>query len=102
MGSGLWLDQVFPGLPVERGDMQLAHMIHGVAALLMLALMMGHIYLGTIGVKGAYSAMRTGWVDEGWAREHHALWYDDVKSGKIPAQRSASGPSGVPASPLQT
>jgi formate dehydrogenase subunit gamma len=32
--------------------------------------------------------MRTGYVDEGWAKEHHELWYDDVKAGKIPAQRS--------------
>jgi formate dehydrogenase subunit gamma len=49
---------------------------------------MGHIYIGTIGMKGAYDGMRTGYVDEGWAREHHALWYDDIKAGKIPAQRS--------------
>lgn len=102
VGSGLWLDQVFPGLPVERGDMQLAHMIHGVAALLMLALMMGHIYLGTIGVKGAYSAMRTGWVDEGWAREHHGLWYDDVKAGKIAARRSADAAPAAPSQPRTT
>ncbi len=50
---------------------------------------MGHIYLGTIGMKGAYKAMKTGYVDETWAREHHELWYDDIKAGKIPAQRSA-------------
>ena len=49
-----------------------------------------HIYLGTIGMKGAYQGMRTGYVDEGWAQEHHALWYDDIKAGKIPAQRSAA------------
>ncbi len=50
---------------------------------------MGHIYLGTIGMKGAYKAMKTGYVDETWAREHHELWYDDIKAGKIPAQRTA-------------
>jgi formate dehydrogenase subunit gamma len=32
--------------------------------------------------------MREGYVDETWAKEHHELWYNDVKSGKIPAQRS--------------
>ena len=68
----------------------------------MLALMMGHIYLGTIGVKGAYSAMRTGWVDEGWAREHHALWYDDVKAGKIAARRSADAAPAAPSQPRTT
>jgi len=52
--------------------------------------------MGTIGMKGAYSAMRTGYVDEGWAKEHHALWYDDIKAGKIAAQRSAQpAPSGA-------
>jgi formate dehydrogenase subunit gamma len=33
--------------------------------------------------------MKTGYVDEGWAREHHELWYDDIRAGKIPARRSA-------------
>jgi formate dehydrogenase subunit gamma len=42
----------------------------------------GHIYMGTIGTEGAYQAMKTGMVDETWAREHHQLWYEEVKSGK--------------------
>ena len=71
------------------GDMQVAHMIHGVATLLMMAMFLGHIYIGTIGMRGAYRAMKTGYVDEGWAREHHRLWYDDIKAGKIPECRSA-------------
>jgi formate dehydrogenase subunit gamma len=47
-----------------------------------------HIYLGTIGMRGAYKAMRNGYVSEEWAREHHAYWYEDLKAGKIPVQRS--------------
>ena len=86
--SGLVLDMVIPGLDYLRGDMQIAHMVHGVATILMMAMFAGHIYMGTIGMKGAYSAMRTGYVDEAWAKEHHELWYDDIKAGKIPAQRS--------------
>ncbi len=89
VGSGLVLDQLVPGMAYLRGDMQIAHMIHSVAALLMMTMFLGHIYIGTIGMKGAYSAMRTGSVDEGWAREHHSLWADDIRTGKIPAQRSA-------------
>jgi len=96
VGSGLVLDKLVPGLDYTRGEMQIAHMIHAVATVLMMAMFMGHIYLGTIGMKGAYKAMRTGYVDEGWAREHHELWYDDVRAGKIPAQRS------TPAAPLGT
>ena len=86
--SGLVLDKLVPGLAYLRGDMQVAHMVHNVAAVLMMAMFMGHIYIGTVGMKGAYSAMRTGYVDEGWAREHHELWHDDIQAGKIPAQRT--------------
>ena len=88
VGSGLVLDQLIPGLAYGRGDMQIAAMIHGVATVLMMAMFLGHIYLGTIGMKGAYQAMRTGYVDETWAREHHELWANDVQTGKIPAQRT--------------
>ena len=94
VGSGLVLDRLIPGMAYLRGDMQIAHMIHGVATVLMMALFLGHIYLGTVGMKDAYRGMKTGYVDEGWAREHHALWYEDIRSGKIPAQRTppADGP----------
>jgi formate dehydrogenase subunit gamma len=87
--SGLVLDKLIPGLGLLRGEMQIAHMVHAVLAVWMIALLMGHIYMGTVGMRGAYSAMRTGYVTEAWAKEHHELWHDDVKAGKIPAQRSA-------------
>lgn len=88
VGSGLVLDQLLPGLAYLRGDMQIAHMIHAVAAVLMMVLFLGHIYMGTLGMKDALKAMQTGMVDEGWAKEHHELWFDDIRAGKIPAQRS--------------
>ncbi|HEX2539863.1 MAG TPA: formate dehydrogenase subunit gamma [Caldimonas sp.] len=89
VASGLVLDQVIPGLALRREDMQMAHIVHSIAAVFMMIVFLGHIYLGTIGMRGSYQAMKTGYVDEGWAREHHALWYDDIRAGKIPAQRSA-------------
>ena len=92
VGSGLVLDQLVPGMAYLRGDMQIAHMIHAIAALLMMALFLGHIYIGTLGMKGAYSAMRTGYVDEAWAREHHELWAEDIRAGKIPTRRSSEAP----------
>jgi formate dehydrogenase subunit gamma len=101
VGSGLVLDMLIPGLIYERGTMQIAAMIHGVAALFMMAMFIGHIYMGTIGMRGAYKAMREGYVDETWAKEHHELWYNDVKSGKIPAQRSVPA-SAAPATPAKT
>ncbi|MBO9649029.1 MAG: formate dehydrogenase subunit gamma [Variovorax sp.] len=89
IASGLFLDKLLPGFVYTRGEMQIAHMVHATATLLMIALIMGHIYIGTLGMRGAYSAMREGYVDETWAKEHHELWYDDIADGKIPAQRSA-------------
>lgn len=91
--SGLFMDQVVPGLVYTRGNMQIAHMVHAVSVILMMCLLLGHIYLGTIGMKGAYKAMKTGYVDEAWAREHHDVWYDDIKAGKIPAQRTGQNTS---------
>ena len=101
VASGLVLDKLIPGMAYLRGDMQIAHMIHAAAAVLMMALFIGHIYMGTVGMKGAYSAMRTGYVDEGWAKEHHALWYADIQAGKIPAQRSTPAGAATATTPPQ-
>lgn len=92
VGSGLFLDKLLPGFVFTRGEMQIAHMIHAGAALLMMCAFLGHIYMGTLGMEGALNAMRTGYVDEAWAREHHAYWAEDVRCGKIPAQRSQQAP----------
>jgi formate dehydrogenase subunit gamma len=99
VATGLILDKLIPGLGVLRGDMQVAHMIHAVCAIWMMALLIGHIYMGTVGMRGAYSAMRTGYVSEGWAKEHHGLWLDDIKAGKIPAQRSVPAVAGSGSAP---
>ena len=88
VASGLVLDQVIPGLAYGRGDMQIANMVHGVTTALMVVMFLGHIYLGTIGTRGAYRGMKTGYVDEAWAREHHQLWLEDIKAGRVPAHRT--------------
>lgn len=93
--SGLAMDKLLPGLSYDRSTMQIAHMIHSVSNLLMLVMMMGHIYLGTLGTKGAYEGMRTGYVDETWAEQHHKLWYEDIKAGRIPAHRTPTPTSSV-------
>ena len=89
VASGLFLDKLLPGFVFTRGQMQIAHMVHAAGAMLMMTAFIGHIFMGTLGMKGAFSAMRTGYVDEAWAREHHAYWAEDIRAGKIPAQRSA-------------
>lgn len=100
LGSGLVLDKLVPGWGELRADMQIAEMIHAVAAFWMMALILGHIYMGTVGLRGAYSAMKTGYVSDAWAQEHHNLWHDDILSGKIPAQRSPP-PAAVSGQPTQ-
>ena len=90
VASGLVLNKLIPGMDYFRADMQIAHMIHAAAGVIMMVLFMGHIYMGTLGMSGAFNAMKTGYVDETWAKEHHELWYDDIKAGKIPADRTAA------------
>jgi formate dehydrogenase subunit gamma len=73
---------LFPNFDQGRSLMQTANVVHVVCALLAIAMACFHIFLGTIGMKGAYDAMHTGYVDETWAKEHHEIWYDEVKAGK--------------------
>jgi len=80
--SGLVLD--FPNFDQTRLTMQVANIVHLVIASLFILASLGHIYMGTIGMQGAYRAMREGYVDETWAKEHHLYWYNDVKAGKPP------------------
>lgn len=75
--SGFVLD--FPVFEQGRHVMQIANLLHGIGALLFISAAFGHIYMGTIGAEGALEAMKTGMVDETWAREHHELWYRQQK-----------------------
>jgi len=75
--TGLVLD--FPNLLVlGREPLSLALMIHGVAAIILFAISLGHIYLATVGVSGTFDAMKTGYVDRSWAREHHGGWVEEL------------------------
>ena len=80
--TGLILD--FPNWNQGREAMQQSNVIHAIVAVLFVAASFGHIYLGTLGVPGAYGAMRDGYVDEQWAKEHHGIWYEEVKAGRRP------------------
>ncbi|MBO0752357.1 MAG: formate dehydrogenase subunit gamma, partial [Bradyrhizobiaceae bacterium] len=75
-------------------DMQLAQMVHGVVAVLFVAAMLAHIYIGTIGMEGAFEAMGKGTVDLNWAKEHHSLWIEQQQArtgaGQLQGQPSAT------------
>src|ERR1700681_441015 len=65
---------LFPFFGTDIAEMQLAQVVHAVVAVLFIALILGHIYIGTLGMEGAFEAMATGEVDLNWAKEHHDLW----------------------------
>jgi formate dehydrogenase subunit gamma len=88
--TGLILN--FPNFDQVRAVMIEANVVHSVSACAVMALSLGHIYMGTIGVDGAYQGMRHGYVDETWAKEHHEYWYNDVKSGKVKAGTAMGQP----------
>ena len=61
---------IFPFYLTDIAGMQIAQMVHGVSAVLFVAVMLAHIYIGTIGMEGAFEAMGEGTVDLNWAKEH--------------------------------
>jgi formate dehydrogenase subunit gamma len=76
---------------MDVGDMELAAVFHGIVGVLFVALIIAHIYLGTLGMEGAFEAMSQGTVDLNWAKEHHNLWVEEEMG------RSAGGARAQPA-----
>ena len=80
---------MFPFYATDIAGMQLAQIVHGIVAVLFVAAMLAHIYIGTIGMEGAFEAM-AGTVDVNWAKQHHSLWLDEEKhsapTGATPAR----------------
>ncbi|SFB11078.1 formate dehydrogenase subunit gamma [Poseidonocella pacifica] len=52
---------------------------HATVATFLIAIFIGHIYIGTVGMQGAIDAMWSGRVDRNWAKEHHELWLKDIE-----------------------
>jgi formate dehydrogenase subunit gamma len=91
--SGLLL--LFPFYGTNIAEMQLAQFVHAVVAILFVALILAHIYIGTLGMEGAFEAMGTGKVDLNWAKEHHDLWLAQQLAKQPPHDRGQ--PSATPA-----
>jgi formate dehydrogenase subunit gamma len=83
--SGYFL--MFPFYLTDIAGMQTAQMVHAVVALLFVAVMIAHVYIGTIGMEGAFEGMWDGTVDLNWAKEHHSRWLEQEA-----AQRSVVPP----------
>ena len=90
--SGYFL--IFPFYATDIAGMQTAEVVHGVLAMLFVAAILAHIYIGTIGMEGAFDAMGSGQVDLNWAKEHHALWVEEEQSrGAAPASPPHAAPA---------
>jgi formate dehydrogenase subunit gamma len=85
---------LFPFYVTNIAGMQIAQEVHSVIAILFVALILGHIYIGTLGMEGAFEAMWTGEVDYNWAKEHHDLWLEEQlakgRAGPRQSLRSAT------------
>ena len=69
---------LFPWLVDDLRWLQLSTILHAVGAILLISVLFGHIYVGTVGMEGSLDSMLKGQVDENWAKAHHDLWYEEV------------------------
>jgi formate dehydrogenase subunit gamma len=90
--SGVLL--LFPFYVTNIFGMQIAQMVHSIIAVLFIALILGHIYIGTVGMEGAFEAMGTGEVDYNWAKEHHDRWLDKEQAKADRASAGSGGDAG--------
>ena len=82
---------MFPFYVTDIAGMQIAQVVHTVVAVLFIAVIIGHIYIGTLGMEGAFEAMATGEVDLNWAKEHHDLWLEEqLAKERLAAQSGQS------------
>ncbi|WP_338549012.1 formate dehydrogenase subunit gamma [Roseovarius phycicola] len=89
LGFGVLPEQLAP-----HEEMQFAQLWHAIVSFALMAIIIGHIYIGSVGMEGAYDAMGSGEVDEQWAKEHHGLWLEEVKSKDgAPSEGKAATPA---------
>jgi formate dehydrogenase subunit gamma len=86
--SGIYL--LFPFDFADVNGMQWAQYVHATIGVLMVAVIIAHIYIGTLGMEGAYEAMGSGTVDLNWAKEHHSAWVEKKAEAGAPPRSAAS------------
>ncbi|GGE48563.1 formate dehydrogenase subunit gamma [Actibacterium pelagium] len=88
LGFGVLPEQLAP-----HEEMQFAQLWHAIVGFVLMAIILAHIYIGSIGMEGAFDAMGTGEVDEAWAHQHHSLWLDEVKAKSGDAKAGEATPA---------
>jgi len=91
--SGLVLD--FPIFGQTRATIEFYHLVHSVAAITLIVVSFGHIYMGTAALEATFEVMQTGYCDTNWAKEHHDLWYEKVKDSAEPVPPQQAGQEAV-------
>lgn len=84
------LNLLFPFYLFDLQQTQWIEAIHATVSQVICMLMVAHIYIGSIGMEDAFNAMSSGYVDENWAKEHHSVWYEEIRHGQTDA--AGSGP----------
>jgi formate dehydrogenase subunit gamma len=85
---------MFPFYVTDIAGMHVAQVVHSVVAVLFIAMIIGHIYIGTLGTEGAFEAMGKGDVDLNWAKTHHALWLQkEAEKGRVPKELVSATPA---------
>jgi formate dehydrogenase subunit gamma len=92
---------MFPFYGTGIAGMQLAQIVHGTVAVLFVGAMLAHIYIGTIGMEGAFEAMGTGEVDVNWAKQHHSLWLAEEQARTGPNESESQRRARAAATPAE-
>jgi formate dehydrogenase subunit gamma len=94
------INLMFPFIFTDLGGLQWSQAIHATLSQVMCLLMLAHIYIGTIGMEQSFVSMSTGEVDENWAKEHHSVWYDELKNDQRGTGKNET-PSGMRQAPAE-
>ena len=102
IGGGLLLSasglvMLFPFSAVDINGMQWAQYVHAGVGVLLIAAMLAHIYIGSLGMEGAYDAMGSGEVDLAWAKAHHNLWVEEEQAKIASGRQLPRGRTPAPA-----
>jgi len=92
---------IFPFYGTDVANMQLAEIVHAGIAMFYIAAMLGHIYIGSLGMEGAFEGMGEGTVDLNWAKQHHSLWLEQENARVGPNERDTQAQARAHATPAE-
>jgi formate dehydrogenase subunit gamma len=84
---------IYPDLAGSSGQWQQMQVIHGITSAILTAIILAHIYIGSVGMEGAFDAMGSGEVDLNWAKEHHSLWVEEKLGAERPVGKGSVQPA---------